>query len=150
MRLAPPSDRYVSRKPALVDLAVVLARQGVDELDLARALEVGKAVAAVREQLVGRARVRRLDAGSQLDDGEHRFAPLLVGHADDRRVADRGVLEQDRVDLGRIDVHAAGDDQVGAAVGEEQVAVVVEVADVAEREVVAAERRLRSSPSSLK
>ena len=67
----------------------------------------------------------------------HRLAPLVVGHADGGGVADRGVLEQHRVDLGRVDVHAAGDDEVGGAVGEEQVAVVVEVADVAEGEVVA-------------
>jgi hypothetical protein len=42
------------------------------------------------------------------------------------------VGEEHRLDLGRVDVDAAGDDEVGAAVGEEQPAVVVEVADVAE------------------
>ena len=50
---------------------------------------------------------------------------------------------QHRLDLGRIDVHAAADDEVRAAVGEEEVAVVVDVADVAEREV----RRPGSAPS---
>ena len=84
---------------------------------------------------------RRLDARLRLDDGHHDLAPLVVGHADHADVADRGMAEQHRLDLGRIDVHAAGDDEVGAAVGEEEVAVVVDVADVAEREVVAAGRR---------
>ncbi len=45
------------------------------------------------------------------------------------------MAEQRGLDLGRIDVHAAGDDEVRAAVGEEEVAVVVDVADVAEGEV---------------
>ena len=56
-----------------------------------------------------------------------------------------GMAEQHGLDLGRIDVDAAADDQVGAAVGEEQVAVVVDVADVAEREVVAPVGARRSS-----
>ncbi len=47
------------------------------------------------------------------------------------------MADQHRLDLGRIDVHAAADDEVRAAVGEEEVAVGVDVADVAEREVVA-------------
>ena len=47
------------------------------------------------------------------------------------------MLEQHRVDLGGIDVHAAGDDEVGGAVGEEEEAVLVDAADVAEGEVVA-------------
>ena len=52
------------------------------------------------------------------------------------------MLEQHVVDLGRVDVAAAEDDEVGAAVGEEEVAVVVDVPDVAQGEVVAAVRRL--------
>ena len=48
-----------------------------------------------------------------------------------------GWLEQHGVDLGRVDVDAAGDDEVGGAVGEEQAALVVDVAHVAEGEVVA-------------
>ena len=76
--------------------------------------------------------------GVGLDRRHHDLAPLVVGDADDADVADRGMADQHRLDLGRIDVHAAADDEVRAAVGEEEVAVVVDVADVAEREVVAA------------
>ena len=78
---------------------------------------------------------RRLDARLRLDDGHHDLAPFVVGHADHADVADRRMAEQHRLDLGRIDVDAAADDEVRAAVGEEEVAVVVDVADVAEREV---------------
>jgi hypothetical protein len=70
-----------------------------------------------------------------------RFAPLVVRHADRRDIADGGVLDEDGVDRGLVDVHAAGDDHVRGAIGEEQVPVVVQVADVSQREVVAPVRR---------
>ena len=73
----------------------------------------------------------------ELDRGDDDLAPFVVGDAHDADVADRGMAEQHRFDLGRVDVDAAADDQVRAAVGEEEVAVVVDVADVAEREVLA-------------
>ena len=44
------------------------------------------------------------------------------------------VGEQRALDLGRVDVHAARDDHVGLAVAQEQVAVLVEVPDVADGE----------------
>ena len=69
------------------------------------------------------------------------LAPLLVGQPDHRAVAHRGVLHQRLLDLGRVDVEAAGDDHVLQAVDDEQVALVVEVADVAG--VVPAEARGR-------
>jgi hypothetical protein len=47
--------------------------------------------------------------------------------------ATAGVAGQDVFGLLRVDVHAAGDDHVGLAVGEVKVAVLVEVADVTER-----------------
>ena len=86
-----------------------------------------------------RARPTASIAGLGLDDGQHDLAPLGVGHADHRGVADGRVREQLGFDLGGIDVDAARDDEVRGAVGEEEVAVVVEVPDVAEREVVAAD-----------
>ena len=117
----------------------------LDELDAAGTLVVRDAVAAPLDELVGQLRRRRRRPACELDRGDDDLAPLVVGHADDTGVADRRVPEQHRLDLGRIDVHAAADDEVGAAVGEEEVAVLVDVADVAEREVVAAGRRRRSS-----
>src|ERR1017187_8773614 len=45
-------------------------------------------------------------------------------------VGDRGVAGQLRFDLGRIDIHPAGDDHVAAPVAEKEVAILVLVADV--------------------
>ena len=59
---------------------------------------------------------------------------------------DLRVVQQLGLDLGRVDVDAARDDHVDLAVAQEQVAVVVEVADVADGEEVADAVRRRSSP----
>jgi hypothetical protein len=69
---------------------------------------------------------------------DHRLdllAPLLVRDAEHRDVADLRVLEEDVLDLGRVDVRAARDDHVDLAVAQEEVARFVQVADVADREV---------------
>ena len=55
-------------------------------------------------------------AVAQLHDRLHGLAPLFVGDADAGDVGNGGMLEQHGVDLGGIDVHAAGDDQLGACV----------------------------------
>ena len=104
---------------------------------LKRASRSWQNVMSSRGQLVARDR-----AVLQLDHCEHLFAPLVVRHPDRGRVADRVVFEQHRVDLGGVDVHATRDDEVRAAVGEEEEAVLIEVPEVAEGEVVAPERRL--------
>ena len=49
------------------------------------------------------------------------------------------MLHQDALDLGGVDVGAAGDDQVGAAIGDEEIAVGVELAEVAGGEAAVAE-----------
>jgi hypothetical protein len=67
------------------------------------------------------------------DDRLHRLAHFRIGHADHGNVGDPRVAGQDVFGLLRVDVHAAGDDHVGLAVGEVKVAVLVEVADVTER-----------------
>ena len=82
-------------------------------------------------------------AGAQLDDGEHGLAHVGVGDADHRDVGDRGMGGEHALDLGGVDVGAAGDDQVGAAVGDEEVAVVVELAEVAGGEDAVAKRGAR-------
>jgi hypothetical protein len=60
-----------------------------------------------------------------------------VRDADHRDLVDRGMLGEGLLDLDRIDALAAADDHVFDPVGEEQIAVLVEVA------AVAAERRGR-------
>ena len=75
----------------------------------------------------------RLDAGAQP------FAEFVVGDAEHRAVAHAGHADQHVLDLGGIDVDAAGDHHVALAVAQEQIAVRVEVADVADAdETVAA------------
>ena len=72
-------------------------------------------------QLVG-----GLDALCGLDHRLHLFAPVLVGDAEHGGVAHLRMRQQHALDLGRVDVHAAGDDHVDLAVAQEQVAVFVE------------------------
>jgi hypothetical protein len=75
----------------------------------------------------------RLGPVGGLDDRHDLLAHLLVRRADHRHVGDLGMADQQVLDLLRIDVHAAGDDHEALAVGEEQIAVLVDPADVAER-----------------
>ena len=84
-------------------------------------------------------------AGSAHDRGQHPLAPLLVGHADHAGLDDVGVLVEDRLDLLGRDVLAAADDLVAGPPAEEQVAVLVEVPEVAG---VDPARRRRSSRRS--
>ena len=63
--------------------------------------------------------------------GPHRLAPVRIGHADHRDFAHRRVLRHRLLDFAAVDVLAARDDHVLLAVDEVQVALVVDVADVA-------------------
>ena len=69
----------------------------------------------------------------RLHDGPDLLAELVVWDAEDRDVGNGGMGDEDVLGLLRVDVHAAGDHHVGLAVGEVEVAVLVEVADVADR-----------------
>ncbi len=95
-------------------------------------LKWARLLAAERQQLLLERRPG-LDAVHQLDDRLDLLAEVLVGHADDRRVEDLGVRDQQVLGLLRVDVHAARDDHVRLAVGQVEVAVGVDVADVADR-----------------
>ena len=97
----------------------------------------------VREALLHEGlQVFGVDVGARLDHRLELFAVALVGHAEHRAVDDGGMREEHLLDLARVDVHAAADHHVGRTVGEEQVAVVVEVADVADGERAVAPRLL--------
>lgn len=67
----------------------------------------------------------------EVDEGDGDLAPLRVVLAADTGFEDGGVGEQGGLDLGGIDIFAAGDDQVVAAVEDVEVAFGIEVADVA-------------------
>src|SRR4051794_10925848 len=111
---------------ALQDLAGCVARQLVDEHDLARDLVAREVRLHVVLQLV----LRRLAPGLDDDEGAQALAELLVVDADDRDLAHRLVRGEEVLDLAREHVLAARDDHLVVAPGDEQAAVIVEVADV--------------------
>lgn len=100
------------------------------EVDTPGHLVVGDALAQEGAQFVGELGAR-LDTGRGMHDSLHRFAHLLVGDADHRDIEDVGMQGERVLDLLRVDVHSARDDHGRFAVGEERVALVVDVADIA-------------------
>ena len=89
--------------------------------------------ALVRGQLLAGERDRSLPRWPPLQchNGLDRLAPFLVGHADDGDLHDRGMLGEYPLDLDRVDVLATRDDHVLEPVLDEDVAAVVDAADVA-------------------
>ena len=79
------------------------------------------------------AQIRLVESAAvwQMDDRDRHFAEPLVGRAEHRRFGDVGAGVAGRLDLGRRDILAAADDDVLLAVDDEQIAVLVEIADVA-------------------
>ena len=78
-----------------------------------------------------------------VDDRHRHLAEPLVGHAEHRHFGDRRAGVAGRLDLGGGDVLAAADDDVLLAVDDEQITVLVEIADVAGADVaVGGEQRL--------
>ena len=72
------------------------------------------------------------DAGAQLDDRLDLFAHFGVRYADHRDVENLRVQGEGVLDLLRIDVDPTGDDHEALAIRQEQIAVLVEVSDVAD------------------
>src|SRR4029077_20814037 len=121
----------------LEDLAGLLARQRVGEFDHARHLVIGD---ALFEKVTHRL---TLDLGAvvRLYVRGEGLAEFRVGNAEHRAVGDFRHGDQHGLDLGRIDVHPARDHHVGLAVADVEVAVAVEIADIADRnEPVAVDR----------
>jgi len=95
-----------------MDLACRVARQGFHELDQARAFvarQIGRTMRMNLRRSKGVARLYRHDRHPDL-------APLLAGNTDHRSFGDGDDLMQNILDLGRIDVFAAGDVQVLPAI----------------------------------
>src|SRR5690606_33998864 len=115
---------------ALENLARGVAGDLVAALHGGRALEVRQALAAeVDDLLLGHVL-------GQHDEGLRGLAPLLGRDADHRAVGDGRVAHQDVLDLGGVDVLPARDDHVLDPVVHVEVAVLVQVADVAGPEPV--------------
>ena len=68
--------------------------------------------------------------GHQLDDGLDLLAEVGVRDAEDRRVGDLRVGDEEVLALLGVDVDPSGDDHEGGAIGEIEVAVVIEVPDI--------------------
>src|SRR5580698_5334509 len=111
----------------MLHLAQRRARQIVDEYDVARYLEAGELRRDVRFQAFG------LDGTAFAPDdiGDGYFVPSWIGAPDHAAFADIGVLQQHALDLSRINVLAAGDNQVLLAVVDVEVTVGITHANVA-------------------
>src|SRR5262249_53342101 len=114
-------------------------RELVDDLDARGALEVREALhAPVRDG-------RRLDrpARARHEERPHDLAVETVRRADDRGLADVGMREERLLDLARIDVLAASDDELALAANDVDEAVPVDAPEIAAVEPAAAEGRRR-------
>src|SRR4051812_16934900 len=105
-------------------------RDRVDDLDGLRDLVRRQPLLGVGDHL---GRARRRGRIGRLDDRVHATAPLRVAEADDHDIGDAGVLGERALHLGGEDVGPAADDEVDATIGDVEVAVLVEVAEVAGR-----------------
>src|SRR4051794_16290777 len=76
-------------------------------------------------------RRRRLAVGLEHDRRAGLLAELVVGEAGECRLDDVGVLVDHLLDLARVDVEPAADDHLLLAVGDEEVALVVDAREVA-------------------
>src|SRR3954453_286496 len=111
----------------LLDLPGGGAGQLVTELDPLGDLVPGDLAPAVRDDLL-RGDLPALRAHDERGD---QLAPLVVGDADDGDLRDGRVAEHGVLDLDGGDVLAAGDDHVLLAVGDREVAALVDRAAVA-------------------
>ena len=109
---------------AAEDLAGRALRQLVHQPDVPRVLVGGDPLLHERPQLVRRGRGARLER----DRRAHLLAERVVRDPDHGRLGDRRMLVQDLLDLPRVDVVPAADDQLLLAVHDEEVAVLVDPA----------------------
>src|ERR671930_1155831 len=96
-------------------------------MDLARILDLADALAGPGDELLR----RDGGLGRQRDERDDLLAALWVGSADHPGHRHLGVLAQRVLDVPREDVEPAPDDEVLLAVDDVDVAVLVQVADVA-------------------
>src|SRR5690606_29133365 len=116
---------------ALVELARRMARQFLDEIDLARRLQPAKLALGEGSQFAGQFRACSAPV-DRLDDRDQPFAKIVVRNADYRDVEDRRMRDERILDLARIDIHAARDDHEALAVRKIEIALLVHPADIAE------------------
>ena len=66
----------------------------------------------------------------ELNHRVHAAAPLAVGEPDDDDIGDAVVFDERAFHFGGKDIGPAGDDHVAAAIGDVEIAVVIEMTDV--------------------
>src|SRR5262245_37023722 len=71
-----------------------------------------------------------LAPGASVKDGDRHLPQALIGHTEDRRLRYIVTAVERGLDLGGANIFAAADDDVLFAVDDEQVAVLIEVADI--------------------
>src|SRR3989441_1698001 len=114
-------------------------RQRGHDRDTHRAFEICEAGRAPSEDLAlvqARARARG-------EEDPHDLAVERVGRADHGSLRHRGVREQRLLDLARVDVLAAADDELARASDDVEEAVRIEAAEVARAQPAAVHRRRR-------
>ncbi|MNE23155.1 hypothetical protein D3C80_1163980 [compost metagenome] len=108
-----------------------MARQFLHEVELARGLDPRQRLSRPGRKL-GRELRRGVGPVGGLDHRHHPLAHLGTGRADHSGVGHLRMLDQQVLDLLRIDVHPARDDHEALAVGQEQIAVLVQPPDIAQ------------------
>src|ERR1700728_3531692 len=103
------------------------ARQGCPELDSLGRLNASQPCFGKFDQIG----VANALPGLEFHDGADRFAPFLIRHADHGAVLDGGMAGEYLFDLCGVDIESAADDHVFLAIHDEQIAVLVHVADIA-------------------
>src|SRR6185312_3813680 len=72
----------------------------------------------------------RLLIGMDCDESYSNLAPMGIGLTADASLADRWMCQEYAFDFGGIDILAAGDDQIRAAIEDVKIAVCVEIAQI--------------------
>jgi len=93
---------------ALQDLAIIALRQFFDEEVLLRTLEPRNIVQTDPIEFVPLHTLARFGH----DESNHVFAPVGMRSTDNRYLKNCGVEQENLLDLSRLDVHPARDDQV--------------------------------------
>ena len=107
------------------------SRQALHELDGARAAHRGYLAAAPADEFRGEL-IAGLVPVLRLDDRFHLFPEFRIRHTDDRRIEHLRVRDERVLNRLRIDVDAPRDDHEILAVGQKQVTVLIDAADIAQ------------------
>src|SRR3954470_886224 len=130
------SVRHLGQRVA-PDLPHPVDRQLLERDHALRALVRGQPLAGVRDQHVA------VEVAGRHDERDDLLAPALRRHAGDRDLRDGRVVLERRLDLARVDVQAAADDELLPAAGDlEAPVLVVEPAEVAGAKPAVAGERL--------